>query len=113
MIHDPLDKSRSKAVTNPKLIVEVLSDTSEGDDRGGKFNDYREIESFEEYVIITQREARVETYRRQADGTWLIAYHNGLEGAVSFRSIDATLSLKEIYASVVFDPPPGAEAPGT
>jgi len=103
-IYDPLDKSRSKAVINPKLVVEVLSESSEGIDRGEKFADYREIDSFEEYVLVSQRDARVETFRRQPDGTWLLAFHTGLDATVELHSLGVTLSLGEIFTGVIFVP---------
>ena len=102
---DPDDKSQARAVTNPKLIIEVMSPTSEGVDRGEKFTDYREIPSFEEYVLVSQREPAVESYRRQDDGTWVVSFINGLDAEVRLQSIDLTLSLREIFAGVTFPVP--------
>ncbi|HVY44311.1 MAG TPA: Uma2 family endonuclease [Minicystis sp.] len=59
-----------EAVTNPVVIVEVLSDSTERYDRDGKFQAYKGLASLEEYVLVSQYEARVEVYRRRADGSW-------------------------------------------
>ena len=59
------------AVLNPKVIVEVLSDSTERYDRGDKFASYRTIPSFVEYVLASQTTVLVEHYRRLPDGTWL------------------------------------------
>jgi Uma2 family endonuclease len=59
------------AMRNPKVVVEVLSDSTERDDRGDKFASYRAIPSFVEYVLVSQTAALVEHYRRLPDGTWL------------------------------------------
>jgi Uma2 family endonuclease len=89
-----------KACTNPRLIVEVLSPTSEEYDRTTKFDRYREIESFQEYVLVSQKSPRVETYFRQADGGWRIDFAIGLESEIALRSVPAKLPLSEIYAGV-------------
>lgn len=103
---DPEDITRARAVTNPKLIVEVISPTSEGSDRGEKFADYRSIDSFEEYVLIAQDRASVETFYRQPDGTWLFAAFTGLDAVVPLRSLGVTLRCGELYAGVDLTPKP-------
>lgn len=68
-----LDKngvSKGRAITNPKIIVEVLSDSTERYDRDGKYKSYQLLPSFEEYVLVSQDEPRIEVFRRGADGTW-------------------------------------------
>ena len=62
---------------NPLLIVEVLSPSTEGYDRGRKFALYRAIESFQEYLIVHQDRRYVEHYSRLDDGSWLLREHNG------------------------------------
>ena len=89
---------------NPTLIVEVLSPSSEGDDRGEKFDRYRGIESLREYVLVSQTTARVETFLRQQDGDWLYHPTVGLESAARLRSIDVELPLAEVYAGVELPP---------
>lgn len=69
-----LERSRldHDAVTNPVLIVEVLSDSTEAYDRGEKFAHYRRLPSLEEYVLVSQRRPRLELYRRAARGHWVL-----------------------------------------
>ena len=57
-------RSEGEALTNPCLLVEVLSSTTERDDRGWKFRDYRSLPSLEEYVLVAQDTRRIEIYRR-------------------------------------------------
>jgi Uma2 family endonuclease len=105
----PRDKKRH-VVTNPRVIVEVLSPTTEAYDRGEKFHDYRTIESFEEYVLISQTEPIIETFVRQADGLWVIAgTYAGLDALASIRCLSAEVKLRDIYDGVEF--PPKAPSP--
>lgn len=57
-------RSEGEAITNPTVVVEVLSDSTERDDRGWKFRDYRTLPSLEEYVLVSQTSRRVEVFRR-------------------------------------------------
>lgn len=68
--HAPEDRD---AATNPVLIVEVLSDSTEAYDRGEKFAHYRLLSSLREYLLVSQREARLEAYYLNADGAWTLA----------------------------------------
>jgi Uma2 family endonuclease len=103
--YDPNDPKRH-VVTNPRVIVEVLSPTTEGYDRGEKFRHYRGIASLAEYVLISQTAAVVETFFRQADGSWLIAgTYTGLDARARLRALDIEFALSDIYAGVEFPPP--------
>lgn len=65
--------SAEDVLVNPCVIFEVLSKTTEAEDRGDKFDEYRSIPSFREYVLIWQKKVLVEHYSRQADGKWSLA----------------------------------------
>ena len=69
----PLDLDRADpsrcTITNPRLIVEVLSPSTEQEDRGNKWHDYQRLASLEQYVLVSQTGARVERFRRQLDGS--------------------------------------------
>lgn len=82
------------AVTNPVVIVEVLSESTESSDRGDEWAHYQRIPSLREYVLVSQHEQRVEVFRRADDG-W--TYHESRGGSVALRSIDAALDLPELY----------------
>ena len=89
---------------NPALIVEVLSPSTEAYDRGFKSAQYRTVESLEEYALVSQVEPRVEVFRRQLGGHWLLSEAVGLESVCHFESLDCAVPLAEIYAKVTFGP---------
>ena len=90
-------------VTNPLLLVEVLSESTEKWDRGAKFGHYRRIPSLTEVLFVSQGEARIEQYVRQPDDRWLLSEIHGLAGILSLPSIRCDLPLSEIYAKVSFE----------
>ena len=86
----------SDAVTNPVVIIEVLSDSSEASDRGEKFSHYRRLDSLQEYVLVNQKSKSVEVFRRSEGIAW--AYFPFQEGQpVELKSIDVTLDITELY----------------
>lgn len=95
-------------LTNPLVLFEVLSDSTESYDRGSKFQRYRQIDSLQEYVMISQDRANVECYVRQADGRWLLRETQLLEESALFESIQVTIPLAEIYRNISFETPPPA-----
>ena len=100
---DDRDPTNQTAL-NPTLIVEVLSPSTEAYDRGAKFKRYMHAESFQEYVLVSQEEPRIEVFFRQAGGTWLLTPCVGMTAVASLRSIDVDLPLAEAYLNVVFPP---------
>lgn len=91
---------------NPKALFEVLSESTEAYDRGLKFERYREIESFEEYVLISQDRPSVEIYRRQTSGLWTFQPYLGIESTAQILSAGIDLPLSELYTGVKFPPEP-------
>ena len=85
-------------VLNPVLIVEVLSESTAAFDRGKKFQSYQQIESLQEYLLVSQDEYVVEHYLRQGDGHWLYTKVSGLEEAVILPGLKSQLALSEIYS---------------
>lgn len=85
-----------RAAVNPVVLVEVLSDSSEAYDRGEKFAHYRRIPSLREYVIVSQREPRIEVHRRNEAGRWEL-YEAGAGETIELASIECRLSVDEIY----------------
>jgi len=90
-------ENRTDMVKNPILIIEVLSPSTENFDRGKKFQKYRTIPSFKEYVLISQKQAKVEVWYKEEVDLWRISHAYGLEGVVEFRSIDCEIFLADIY----------------
>ena len=84
---------------NPVLIVEVLSPSTEGYDRGEKFEHYQQIASLKDYILISQDEIRVEHHYRQ-ESEWLQSEFQGLEDVLSLLSIGCELRLSDIYRRV-------------
>lgn len=102
---DTVDKGRRLAVANPSVLIEILSDTSEKSDRGEKFEEYRQIPSLKEYVLVSQHKALIETFRRHPDGTWgILAIVQELAGTLYLSAIDVNIPLAEVYAGVTFPP---------
>ncbi|HEV2292398.1 MAG TPA: Uma2 family endonuclease [Tepidisphaeraceae bacterium] len=101
---DPDDKA-GHTILNPRLVVEVLSPSTEAYDRGGKFAAYREVPSLAEYVLISSFEPRVEAFLRQTDGTWAFSSCSGNDSHAMLRSLQIDLPLAEIYADIDFPPP--------
>lgn len=88
-------------VLNPLLIVEVLSPSTEGYDRGKKFEMYRTVESFREYLLVHQDRRHVEHYSKQDDGSWILREHSGVDGLVAIARLNVQIVLGELYAPAV------------
>lgn len=93
-----------ETLLNPQLIVEILSPSTEGYDKGKKFDWYRKIESFQEYLLIAQDRVHVMLYVRQADNKWLLSETKDLSDTIKLPITNCELSLKEIYRRVTFEP---------
>ena len=92
-LRDPASPSH---VTNPSVVVEVLSASTEEYDRGEKREHYQNIETLREYVLIAQERRRVEVFSRSANGAW--AHHvYGSGDAVQLPSLDLAFSADELY----------------
>jgi Uma2 family endonuclease len=89
---------------NPKVIIEVLSPTTEAYDRGDKFDHYRHLASLTDYVLVSQEQRRIEHFRRQENDDWLLHIVEDEEDAVSIESIGCRLALHEVYERVEFAP---------
>jgi Uma2 family endonuclease len=94
------EDSQQDTLLNPTLIVEVLSESTEAYDRGGKFAHYRKLASLMEYVLIAQTKPHIEQYTRQTDNRWLLAETDSLHGTVHLPSIGCQLALAEVYDKV-------------
>ena len=97
---------------NPDVIVEVLSKSTEGYDRGAKFAHYQTIPSFVEYVLVSQRERRVEHFRRVEAGQWLLTVLVGDEAVLELPSLGCAVPLHEIYTQTDALPGDDSDAPG-
>lgn len=93
---DPADKTR-QTITNPTLIIEVLSPSTEKDDRGEKRQHYMRIPSLQEYILVSQGEPHIERFRRNEKGTW--DFSESSEGAIELVS-GGMLELAMLYADL-------------
>ena len=89
-------------VVNPTVLVEVLSDSTEAYDRGKKFEHYRQIGGVKDYLLVSQKEPRIEQFSLQSDGHWRLSEAAGLSAQIEVPSLQITLSLAEVFASVTF-----------
>lgn len=95
-----LTPDRPDTVTNPCVIVEVLSDATRDYDRGEKFTLYQAISTLQEYLLIEQDRVYVEHWQRQPTGEWTARTYATLDAAISFPTLGVTLPLREVYLEV-------------
>ncbi|MGD1851605.1 MAG: Uma2 family endonuclease [Cyanophyceae cyanobacterium] len=96
------------AITNPCLIVEVLSDRTAAYDRGEKFQNYSAIAEFEEYLLFDQTQYRVEQFCRQVDNKkfkdeWVYRAIAGKDAEIQLSSLGVSVAIADIYEDVYFD----------
>ncbi len=94
--------SRTDIITNPLVIVEVLSPSTEGYDRTDKFDHYKTIESLQDYLLAEQDEARVMLYSRHEDH-WEFREATGQDSTIYLPSVETALALADIYALIEFN----------
>ncbi|MBD2326750.1 Uma2 family endonuclease [Alkalinema sp. FACHB-956] len=116
---DPRDRETDYFKAHPKLVVEILSPSTEAydfpletlRDTGKKFETYRELDSLEEYVLISQDRVLVEIFRRNAQNRWELYTFQGKD-ELELASIDFRCPVTALYEDVIF-PPPAPEPPGS
>ncbi len=87
-------------ITNPTVLLEVLSEGTERFDRGDKASGYRGIVSLRHHVLVSQTERCVEVFTRHAEGGWLLREYRGVEEA-ALEALDGALRLEEVYLKVL------------
>ncbi|MFV0442952.1 MAG: Uma2 family endonuclease [Planctomycetaceae bacterium] len=97
-------------LTNPIVLVEILSDSTESYDRGAKSAQYRQIPSLREYALVSQTAPVIEVYQRQPDDRWLLTDVRSLDGVLTLASLEISVPLSKIYQRVDFDAPAEAGA---
>ncbi|MEZ4658526.1 MAG: Uma2 family endonuclease [Caldilineaceae bacterium] len=95
-----LEDAANDILLNPTIIFEVLSSATEGYDRGEKFQNYRTVESLQEYVVVAQDTYHVEHFVRQPNGQWLFSETSSLNETIHLPSVGCDLPLAEIYNKV-------------
>lgn len=97
-----LQEGRTDTVTQPILIVEVLSNATKNYDRSEKFGDYRTIPTFQEYLLVDQSQPYVEQYIKQEAHKWLLIEYTNLEDRIVLSSLGMEFRLADVYEDVEF-----------
>jgi len=90
-------------LTNPVIIMEILSDSTEAFDRGDKFAYYQVIPTLKEYILVSQKKYRIEQFILSDDNKWEYRSYEGREKVLKMESIGCELRLSEIYLNVTFE----------
>jgi Uma2 family endonuclease len=98
------DPDSHTAVTNPTVLVEVLSDSTEAYHRGEKFAHYRRIPSLREYVIVGQSKPLIEVHRKNEAGLWVLVAEAGAGEQATLESIGCVLNVDEVYLDPLAEP---------
>ena len=97
-----LSPGSPSAIINPKVIVEILSPSTSGYDYSQKFSLYRELPTFEEYLLVAQDKPRIEVFRKTSDVSWVLTRYDGLQAVIQIGSLGIEIPAIEIYAGVEF-----------
>ncbi|MBI2481433.1 MAG: Uma2 family endonuclease [Planctomycetia bacterium] len=88
---------------NPRVIVEVLSKSTENYDRGTKFEMYRRIASLQDYVLVATDKMHIEHFQKQPDGRWILEEFDSPERTLAFETSNCILTVADVYTKVSFD----------
>ncbi|MGA1284877.1 MAG: Uma2 family endonuclease [Prochlorothrix sp.] len=102
-----LTADRRDEVLNPRLVLEVLSASTEAYDRGKKFYYYRSLPSLQDYLVVSQGEPLIEYYHREGADRWILTTIAGLEATLSLPLGNLEVPLAQIYQGVTLDPVDG------
>lgn len=105
------DPDDPNAMTNPAVLVEVLSDGTEAYDRGEKFRHYRRVPSLRDYVLVSQHERCIEVYSRDARGRWVLSTAGPGEAA-PLTAMEGALEVDRVYGDIELPPAPPPPASG-
>ncbi|MBD2487054.1 Uma2 family endonuclease [Aulosira sp. FACHB-615] len=96
-------ENRTDTITNPKLIVEVLSKSTESYDKEGKFKAYRTIPSFEEYLLVEQDRIFVEHFYKTANKRWSLQEYDAEDELINLVTVPLEIKLQDLYNKVEFE----------
>ena len=95
--------NRNDEILNPCLIIEVLSPSTSGYDRGDKFRYYRSIPQLNQYLLVSQEEILIESYSKTSENNWLLQEYTPARVIISLDSLGISLNLADIYEGVDFN----------
>ncbi len=93
-------------VTNPCLIVEILSSSTQAYDHNSKFRQYRSIPSFREYILVYQNSYEVDQYIKESMDKWVLITHKGEDAVIKLASMQLEICLRDLYRRVINYPNP-------
>ncbi len=91
-----------EVLTNPQMLIEVLSPSTEAFDRGYKFSYYKSIPSFTEYLLIAANRPYITQFIKQNENEWIQREANGLDGKLVLPTFDVEILLSEVYLDIEF-----------
>ncbi|MDJ0600802.1 MAG: Uma2 family endonuclease [Crocosphaera sp.] len=94
---------RQDTITNPTLIIEVLSKSTKNYDQGDKFDYYCSLATFQEYILVDQYQYQIKHYTKQTDQQWLITTYNSQDDSFRLISLNCQINFSEIYEGITFD----------
>jgi len=97
------EDNKLDTLTNPVVVIEILSDSTEAFDRGKKFAYYQAIPTLQEYILVSQYEYFIEQFTRKDSGKWEYGSYKGTDQVLKMESVNCELPLSEIYLNVEFE----------
>lgn len=98
-----LYKNRTDTITNPSILIEVLSKSTESKDRSDKFHSYWTLPSLQEYILVDQYKPHIEAFRRTGEQLWELRVFTTLNEALTFNALKLSLPMRQIYRNVVWN----------
>jgi Uma2 family endonuclease len=102
---DDRDKTTTQYITYPCLIIEVLSDSTESYDRGGKFRMYKKNPILQDYLLVSSVRIEMDLYHKNDDGDWVIINYQAGD-IVELKSINLSFPIEQVYRGLVLTPEP-------
>ena len=95
-------ENRQDTITNPLFITEILSQSTKNYDRGDKFEFYRTLPSFKEYILVSQVKIHVEQFTKTNENKWLLSEYDQWDAMIKLNTLPVTLALADIYDDIEF-----------
>lgn len=95
-------ENRTDTITNPQIIIEILSASTKGYDKNKKFSNYRTIPSFQEYILVTQTSKQIDQYVKVSNKQWSLYEYNEEDEKMILQTVPVEITLAELYKRVKF-----------
>ena len=103
------DEQNPPSLLNPAVVIEVLSPSTANVDSGAKFDEFRQLQTVQDYLLVAQDQILVTHYSRLSEGRWLVTICNRFEDVLTLNSVEVSLTLSDVYRQIVFPIPTDAE----